>query len=177
MADFLQEIISENKLNNCNNLLDHAESIIGATIINRVNELTNELDELIQMMHKKVNKEGYEISDKELEKLLIRLPVLIYELNNVLMNVGIKEDLSKIIRQTNYNEAFVLQSGTIADKKSGAELAIKEELLLETTWKRSVKIISQKMDIASDLLSAIKKIYSRRMEELNIMKITPNIQS
>ncbi len=176
MADFLREVISEDKLNSCDELLNHAESIIGITIINRVNKLTSELDELIQMMHKKVNRNDYEISDKELEKLLIRLPILIYELNNILMSVGIKEDLSKIIRQTNYNEAFIIQSGTIADKKSGAELAIKEEILLETTWKRSVRIISQKMDIASDLLSAVKKIYSRRMEELNIMKHTPNIQ-
>lgn len=173
MSDFLNMIISENKLSSCNTLLDNAESIIGTTIINSVNELTNELDELMEMMHKKINKEGYEISDKELEKLIIRLPILIYELNNVLMKVGIKEDLSKIIKQTNYNEAFVVQEGTIADKKSGAELAIKEEMLLETTWKRSVKIISQKMDIAQELLSSVKKILSKRMEEISLIKRSP----
>lgn len=175
MSDFLEDVVNSKKLDECNGLLDHAESIIGTTIVDRVNELTTELDELVEIMHKKVNKEGYEISDKELEKLLIRIPILVYELNNVLMKVGIKEDLSKIIRQTNYNEAFMVQEGTIADKKSGAELAIKEELLLETTWKRSVKIISQKMDIAQELLSAVKKIYSRRMEEISIIKRAPNI--
>lgn len=175
MSDFLEDVVNSKKLDECNGLLDHAESIIGTTIVDRVNELTTELDELVEIMHKKVNREGYEISDKELEKLLIRIPILVYELNNVLMKVGIKEDLSKIIRQTNYNEAFMVQEGTIADKKSGAELAIKEELLLETTWKRSVKIISQKMDIAQELLSAVKKIYSRRMEEISIIKRSPNI--
>ena len=175
MSDFLEDVVNSKKLDECNGLLDHAESIIGTTIVDRVNELTIELDELVEIMHKKVNREGYEISDKELEKLLIRIPLLVYELNNVLMKVGIKEDLSKIIRQTNYNEAFMVQEGTIADKKSGAELAIKEELLLETTWKRSVKIISQKMDIAQELLSAVKKIYSRRMEEISIIKRSPNI--
>lgn len=173
MADFLMDVISESKLKSCDELLEHAESIIGTTIVNRVNELTNELDELMEMMHKKINKEEYEISDKELEKLIIRLPILIYELNNVLMKVGIKEDLSKIIKQTNYNEAFVMQEGTIADKKSGAELAIKEEMLLETTWKRSVKIISQKMDIAQELLSSCKKILSKKMEEINLIKRSP----
>jgi len=170
MADFLKDIISEIKLQNCDELLEHAESIIGKTIIDRINELTLELDELMNIMHKKINKENYEISDKELEKLIIRLPILIYELNNVLMKVGIKEDLSKIIKQTNYNEAFIIQEGTIADKKSGAELAIKEEMLLETTWKRSVKIISQKMDIAQELLSSCKKLISKRMEELGLYK-------
>lgn len=175
MSNFLEDVVNSKKLDECNGLLDHAESIIGTTIVDRVNELTTELDELVEIMHKKVNREGYEISDKELEKLLIRIPILVYELNNVLMKVGIKEDLSKIIRQTNYNEAFMVQEGTIADKKSGAELAIKEELLLETTWKRSVKIISQKMDIAQELLSAVKKIYSRRMEEISIIKRSPNI--
>lgn len=170
MADFLMDVINEHRLNVCDDLLKHAESIIGENIISQINEFTKELDCLIDQMHKKINKENYEITDKELEKLIVRLPILIYELNNILMKVGIKEDLSKIIRQTNYNEAFMVQSGTIADKKSGAELSIKEELLLETTWKRSVKIISQKMDIAQELLSAVKKILSKRIDEINLIK-------
>lgn len=175
MADFLKEVINESKLNESTDLLTHAESIIGDNIVTQVNSLTNELDELMDMMHKKINREDYAISDNELEKLIIRLPILIYELNNVLMKAGIREDLSKIIKQTNYNAAFVIQEGTIADKKSAAELSVKEEQLLETTWKRSVKIISQKMDIANDLLGSCKKIFSKRIEEVNLIKRTPNV--
>ena len=170
MSDFMKDIINQSTLDECNDILSHAESIVGTNIINNVNELTKELDCLIDQMHKKVLREDYQISDKELEKLIIRLPILIYELNNVLMKAGIREDLSKIIKQINYNQAFSIQEGTIADKKSGAELAVKEEQLLETTWKRSVKIISQKMDIANDLLSSCKKIFSKRIEEVNLIK-------
>ena len=175
MADFLKEVINQNRLNESNILLDHAESIIGHNIVTQVNNLTTELDTLMDMMHKKINKDGYEISDKELEKLIIRLPILIYELNNTLMKAGIREDLAKIIKQTNYNSSYVMQEGTIADKKASAELDIKEEILLETTWKRSVKIINQKMEIAGELLSSCKKILSKRMEEINIIKRSPNI--
>lgn len=173
MSDFMKDIINQSTLDECNDILSHAESIVGTNIINNVNELTKELDRLIDQMHKKVLREEYQISDKELEKLIIRLPILIYELNNVLMKAGIREDLSKIIKQINYNQAFSIQEGTIADKKSGAELAVKEEQLLETTWKRSVKIISQKMDIANDLLSSCKKIFSKRIEEVNLIKRSP----
>ena len=173
MSDFMKDIINQSTLDECNNILSHAESIVGTNIINNVNELTKELDCLIDQMHKKVLREEYQISDKELEKLIIRLPILIYELNNVLMKAGIREDLSKIIKQINYNQAFSIQEGTIADKKSGAELVVKEEQLLETTWKRSVKIISQKMDIANDLLSSCKKIFSKRIEEVNLIKRSP----
>ena len=173
MSDFMKDIINQSILDECNDILSHAESIVGTNIINNVNELTKELDCLIDQMHKKVLREEYQISDKELEKLIIRLPILIYELNNVLMKAGIREDLSKIIKQINYNQAFSIQEGTIADKKSGAELAVKEEQLLETTWKRSVKIISQKMDIANDLLSSCKKIFSKRIEEVNLIKRSP----
>lgn len=175
MADFLNEVVNQNKLNESNSLLDHAESIIGTNIITQVNDLTTELDTLMDMMHKKINRDEYDISDKELEKLIIRLPILIYELNNTLMKAGIREDLAKIIKQTNYNSSYVMQEGTIADKKAGAELDIKEDILLETTWKRSVKIINQKMDIAGELLSSCKKILSKRMEEINIIKRAPNI--
>ena len=174
MSDFMKDIINQSTLDECNDILSHAEYIVGTNIINNVNELTKELDCLIDQMHKKVLREEYQISDKELEKLIIRLPILIYELNNVLMKAGIREDLSKIIKQTNYNQAFSIQEGTIADKKSGAELAVKEEQLLETTWKRSVKIISQKMDIANDLLSSCKKIFSKRIEEVNLIKRSPD---
>lgn len=174
MSDFMKDIINQSTLDECNDILSHAESIVGTNIINNVNDLTKELDCLIDQMHKKVLREEYQISDKELEKLIIRLPILIYELNNTLMKAGIREDLSKIIKQTNYNQAFSIQEGTIADKKSGAELAVKEEQLLETTWKRSVKIISQKMDIANDLLSSCKKIFSKRIEEVNLIKRSPD---
>ena len=174
MSDFMKDIINQSTLDECNDILSHAESIVGTNIINNVNELTKELDCLIDQMHKKILREEYQISDKELEKLIIRLPILIYELNNVLMKAGIREDLSKIIKQINYNQAFSIQEGTIADKKSGAELAVKEEQLLETTWKRSVKIISQKMDIANDLLSSCKKIFSKRIEEVNLIKRSPD---
>ena len=174
MSDFMKDIINQSTVDECNDILSHAESIVGTNIINNVNELTKELDCLIDQMHKKVLREEYQISDKELEKLIIRLPILIYELNNVLMKAGIREDLSKIIKQINYNQAFSIQEGTIADKKSGAELAVKEEQLLETTWKRSVKIISQKMDIANDLLSSCKKIFSKRIEEVNLIKRSPD---
>ena len=173
MSDFMKDIIIQSTLDECNDILSHAESIVGTNIINNVNELTKELDCLIDQMHKKVLREEYQISDKELEKLIIRLQILIYELNNVLMKAGIREDLSKIIKQINYNQAFSIQEGTIADKKSVAELAVKEEQLLETTWKRSVKIISQKMDIANDLLSSCKKIFSKRIEEVNLIKRSP----
>ena len=177
MADFMHEIISEDKLNTANELLDHAENIIGENISIQVNELTKELDEVIEVMHKRVKNDAYEITDKELEKLIIRLPILIYDLNNLLMKAGIREDLSKIIKQTNYNAAFILQEGTIADKKSGAELAVKEEQLLETTWKRSVKIISQKIEIAQDLTSSCKKILSKRMMDKEILNYANNLNS
>lgn len=173
MADFMKDIINQSALDESNEILTHAESIIGESIVKHVNELTKELDTLIDQMHTKVLDDEYQCSDKELEKLIIRLPILIYELNNVLMKAGIREDLSKIIKQTNYNQAFSIQEGTIADKKSGAELAVKEEQLLETTWKRSVKIISQKMDIANDLLSSCKKIFSKKIEEINLIKRSP----
>ena len=171
MADFVEEvIINKDKLDKCGNILSHAEDIIGSGIIDIVNNYTKELDALISIMHKRTSKEDYDISDKELEKLIIRLPILIYELNNILMRVGIKEDLSKILKLNAYNESYVIQQGTINDKKAMAELSIREQILLEATWKRSVKVISQKIDIAQELLSACKKLLSKRMSELEIMR-------
>jgi len=163
MSEFISEIINRSRLKDVNDRLVEAELIIGETIVKTVNEYSKELDELINALNKKVKQDEYESSDKELEKLIFRLPVLIYELNNMVIKAGIKEDLSKIIKQYNYNQVFVQQEGTIADKRSISELMTKEEQLLETTWKRAVKIINQKIDIANELLSSCKKILSKRM--------------
>lgn len=167
-----QEIISSHRLKQVEDLLGEAEEIIGNNIINQVNTFSKELDELIKIIHDRVKSDDYEISDKELEKLIIRLPILVYNLNDLLMKVGIKEDLSKIIKQTNYNQAYIIQEGTIADKRSMAELMIKEETLLETTWKRSVKVISQKIEIAQDLISSCKKILSKRMNDKELINFS-----
>lgn len=168
-SEIAQEVINMGKLDNCKQMLETAESIIGKNIVKEVKQYTNELDSLIGQMHRLTNNPNYIISNEELENLIIKIPILTYELNNVLMKAGIKEDLAKVIRQNNYNSAYVVQEGTINDKKSAAELLIKEEALLETIWKRSVKVISQKIDIAQELLSACKKILSRRIDEMNIM--------
>ena len=122
----------------------------------------------MNVMKKKSDNDGYDITNNELEKLLIRLPVLIYETNNILMNAGLKEDLSKVIKQVKYNELYVIHEGTIQDKKSMAELGVKEEQLLESVWKRTVKILTQKIEIAESFLNAVKKIYSKRIDEMNL---------
>ena len=54
MSDFMKDIINQSTLDECNDILSHAESIVGTNIINNVNELTKELDCLIDQMHKKV---------------------------------------------------------------------------------------------------------------------------
>ena len=63
MSDFMKDIINQSTLDECNDILSHAESIVGTNIINNVNELTKELDCLIDQMHKKVLREEYQISD------------------------------------------------------------------------------------------------------------------
>ena len=162
------DIVDEGKLNACTDILAHAEEIIGDSILNEVPKYTIELDSVMNIMHSRVERDDYEITDKELEKLTVRLPIIIYRLNDLLMQSSIREDLAKVIKQTHYNQNFGTQVGTIADKKSAAELQIKEESLLETVWKLTVKSIAGKIDIARDFLSSCKKIMSKRMADREI---------
>lgn len=110
-------------------------------------------------------------TDEELEDMCLNLSTRIYFMSEACEQLGIKDDLSKAIRNEVYNKKRDDIKGTIADKDSYAELESQQEQITNICYSRAYRIVKAKVDNAQELLQSCKKVLSRRMVSLELSKV------
>lgn len=112
-------------------------------------------------------------TDEELDDFCLNLSTLIYFSGGMCEYLGIREDISKAIYKEMYHDSrSKLDSGTVADKDSLAELASQKEALVNVCYTRAAKLMRSKVENAQELLSSCKKVLTRRMQEYNLTQQT-----
>lgn len=112
-------------------------------------------------------------TDKELDDFCLNLSTLIYFSGGMCEYLGIREDISKALYKEMYHDSrSKLDSGTVADKDSLAELASQKEALVNVCYTRAAKLMRSKVENAQELLSSCKKVLTRRMQEYNLTQQT-----
>ena len=132
-----------------------------------VGKYSAELDSLIDEVHDVLLKHQ-SLENYELDIYIARIPVLLYYVTSAQESIGVREDVSRMIRQKLYIQARQAASGTVADKDTIAERAVEQETLSAAAYARAAKKLKHKSEAALELLSALKKITSRRIEEYRI---------
>lgn len=133
---------------------------------------TKEMDDYVAWIKKAVTDYANPPTTQELDEFIMNLPVFIYTASGMQEQLGIKNDIAKAIYNEMYHSARDnIDKGTVADKNSLAELASQEEAIVSTVYKRSYAIVKAKVASAQELLSSIKKVVSRRMQEYEITHI------
>ena len=146
-------------------------SILVEEVVNEiVSRYSQELDNLIDEVHKVLLDHG-NIENYELDIYIAKIPVLLYYVTSAQESVGVREDVSRMIRQKLYIQARQSATGTVADKDSIAERAVEQETISAAAYARASKKLKHKCETALELLSALKKIISRRMEEYRVTQI------
>lgn len=145
------------------------DSIVDAII----RPYTKEMDDYVAWIKKAVTDYENPPTTQELDEYIMTLPVFIYTASGMQEQLGIKNDIAKAV----YNEMYhsvrdSLDKGTVADKNSLAELASQEEAITSMLYKRSYATVRAKVEAAQELLSSIKKVVSRRMQEYEITNIS-----
>lgn len=121
-----------------------------------------------------------EASDQELEKYLFELNTNVYFLSAKLESTGIKQDLSKIAMKESYNleyldAKFKAETAkiktTVAELSSIAEEKSKYDTVLNSLYSRVYSTIKSKIDACYDTISSIRKIISKRMQDVALNKI------
>lgn len=110
-------------------------------------------------------------TDEELEDMCMNLSAKIYFLSGACEQLGIKDDLSKAIKNEMFNKKRDEVTGTVADKDSYAELESQQEQITNICYSRAYKIVKNKVENAQELLQSCKKVLSRRMSELELSKV------
>ena len=109
-----------------------------------------------------------DISDTALKDLILDLSNILYFAIDKQEQLGIKEDMAKMIRQELYNSTRKETSGTVAEKESSALLESKYEETVQLIYSRSYKRVKAKVEAGYEMLNALKKIMNTRLEELKL---------
>lgn len=135
---------------------------------------SRELDEFVKNVKGLLDKikrgEVANISDRSLEINSIKLPVLMYFAANGLEQLGCESDVAKAHRMEAYNNMLMEVQGTIPHRQAIAESRTYYEMLTETIYARAFKQLKAKIDMADKLFSALKKVLSKRMLELELAR-------
>ena len=109
---------------------------------------------------------------QELDDFCLNLSVYIYYASGMQEQLGIKDDIARAVYKEMYHTyRDSIQKGTISDKDSLAELASQSEYITSVLYKRAYSQVKAKVAAAQEIMSSIKKIISRRMQEYEISHI------
>lgn len=133
---------------------------------------TEDLDKYVDFV-KSILKDGeHPATAQELDDFCMNISVYIYYASGMQEQLGIKDDIAKALYKEMYHSARdSIEKGTVADKDSLAELASQQEYLTSIVYKRAYSIVKAKVNAAQEILSSVKKIISRRIEEASITRI------
>lgn len=129
-----------------------------------VKDYTQDIDALINDIHEKLHSQR-ELSPYDLDYYEVQIPLCLYYLAEGKSYLDTMKDVSKAMRQVAFNEAREKATGTISDKDAQAEQAVEQETLVAITFDKANKVLQHKHDIALELLTAMKKVTSRRISE------------
>jgi len=143
-----------------------------------VAKYNKDLDELItefkELLNQAKERES-EIGNIELENMTLRLPVLMYFSSGGLESLGIEGDTSKSIKEEAFSRAYMVSSGsTVKDKESEAIISTLSEQMVEIAFSRAYKKLKLQIAQAENIFSGVKKVLSKRMQEIDInLRDTP----
>lgn len=140
-----------------------------------VKEYTSDFDELMQDL--KEDLVDGDPTDAVIEKYVLELNNMLYFLGDKLEGVGIRDDLSKMASKEVFNNKYLesrekdaerKNKTTVAELTAIAEDASKYEAILNSIYSRVYKQIKLKMDAGYDMVNTLRKVISRRMQEVSL---------
>lgn len=148
-------------------------SLVDEVVSSIVSQYSAELDSVIQQAHDALQQSN-SLTDDEIDRFILMIPIQLYYSSPSQESVGVREDVAKMIRQRLYIEARQSAEGTVEDKNTAAEKAVMQETLTAAAYGRANKALKAKNEMALEVLSAFKKVISRRMEEYQINRFGGN---
>lgn len=129
-----------------------------------VDERTADVTSVINKIKAMLKDETTELSDIEIDDILLQLPILLYNSMENQEIVGLQSDMASQIRKEAQSEAYKLARGTIAERNVVVDLSTRQEQLEEIVYDRAYKIIRQKFEMALETLNAVKRIQTVRQQ-------------
>lgn len=136
-----------------------------------VSTYSTELDKLVEVIDSRVKEQELDgLTDQELESYCLKLSSFMYFAAAGQELIGLREDIADALNKEDYNNRYAEATGTINDKKATAELESQSTMLVGLIYDRAEKMMASKLVYATHLLSSLKRVLNRRIEQ---MKMNP----
>lgn len=143
---------------------------------------STELDSLIRDFRQK--QQQYDsLPIDYIEKLYMELSGILYFMGDQLEQLGIHNDMSKAAKQEIYNKAYLSNQvkdtdkrnkTTVAENVAVAEQESQYETIVNSIYDRAYKILKYKIDAGFEVLNTLRKVISRRMQEIDLTSAQKN---
>jgi len=140
------------------------DSLVDAIVI----EYCADLDDYMRQIDDILTTQVDPVSDSQLDEFTLNLPSLLYFTSSSQESLGIKEDVSRAIRNEIYNRVREKAQGTVADKDTAAELQTQSETIVLIAYNRAYKKVKLRVEAAYEMLNSVKKVMSRRIAEYDL---------
>lgn len=167
--------LDKDKINKIQNEVEDDSEQINEIVNSIIQPYCKDLDNYVDFI-KDVLKDGENPpTQQELDDFCMNLSVYIYYASGMQEQLGIKDDIARAVYNEMYhNSRNNLEKGTVADKDSIAQLESQQEYLTSVCYKRAYSIMKAKVSSAQEILSSIKKIITRRIQEMALTQIGGN---
>lgn len=167
--------ITDENASSLTKIQENIESNAGAldTIVNDIiAPYCRDLDKYVGFIKECLKDGENPPTNEELDDFCMNLSTYIYFAGGTCEYLGIRDDIAKAVYKEMYHTARASQSsGTVADKDSLAELASQEEFIVSAAYNRAYKIMKSKVDNAQELLGSVKKVLSRRIQDMELSRL------
>jgi len=133
-----------------------------------VNKYCTEFDAYINEIRTEISRNVNTLDDDKLNSYIIMLPLYCINLGPVMESVGIKEDISKSLKQAQFNTFYDETTGTVAHRTAKSELFASKENLVLSIYQRAYKKMRYKLDYAEELMQSVKKVIGNKMQDKQI---------
>lgn len=136
---------------------------------NQVGYVVNSLTEIMVPIYSDLQNQNT-ITNEQLESYILRLANVLYFTITKQEELGIKEDIAKLIRQELYSQVKKNTIGTVAEKEANAVIESQYEEMVQIIYSRAYKQVKVQVDAGYEMLNALKKIMNARLSEMELSK-------
>ena len=127
----------------------------------------NEIDNYINLVRNCFINDK-QLQDGDLDRIILQIPVYIYNLITLAQQLEMKKGLSKEHAKYAENEALLNAVGTVNDKKAIAENKTIQDRVTMNAYTTACTIVKSKIDGAMAILDSAKKVQQRRIAEMKL---------
>ena len=178
MGTFLED----DKLDSLKDSVDanvlHAQNIIESV----VKAYTLELDRIMCMIKTDIVDKEQPATTEVIEKYFLELSNCLYFIGQEAEKLGIYDSISKSVAKETFNNNYMNdeialddkgKKRTVAELTALAENASVYEQTVNDIYNKAYKIVKSKVSSAENMCSALSKIMSRRMSEMQLSSMQP----